>query len=494
MGVENDVRPAPQARGADILDSPAAGPAAIRGSALRVTGYAVSVALSVVSAALLTRHLGIEGFGQYTVVLALMAVVGGITEAGMTNIGIREYSTLEAAERDRLMSNLLGLRVVLTSVGVAAAVAFAALVGYDPVVVASTAVAGLGLLIAVIQLTYAVPLNSRLQLTSVTALEVGRQVILVASIVLLVLAGASLLGVMVAWPLSALVIALITAPLVSGSVPLLPAFDRVQWRRLLRITAAYAAATAVAALYGYVIVILTSLVVSERETGLFGASFRVFVAVTGATGALMGSVFPILARAARDDAQRLAYGMRRLSDVALVTGAGVAVCTATGAALAIRVVAGEEFADSIPVLQLQSAALVSTYLASAWGFSLLAERRHRALLIVNAVALAVGGAAALVLASAYDAKGAAVATVIGETVLAGGYAAALAKRTGRMPFDRRVVLGVTIAAAAALAVGFLPGIPDVINLVLAGGVFAALVLLLRALPPEVMHAIRRRTA
>src|SRR5579875_2883338 len=45
----------------DLLGSSAAGPAALRGSVLRSSAYALTILLSLVSAPLLIRHLGLAG-------------------------------------------------------------------------------------------------------------------------------------------------------------------------------------------------------------------------------------------------------------------------------------------------------------------------------------------------------------------------------------------------------------------------------------------------
>ena len=111
----------------DVLDTPAAGGHVIRGSVLRTGSYVAGMALGVLSAALMIRHLGVEDFGKYVVVTSLIGVVAGISEAGMSNIAVREYSTRSGLDRDRLMANLLGLRVAVTMVGMLGAALFAVL-------------------------------------------------------------------------------------------------------------------------------------------------------------------------------------------------------------------------------------------------------------------------------------------------------------------------------------------------------------------------------
>ena len=58
-----------------------------------------------------------------SVVLAF--IVSGLTEGGLTAIGVREYATRDAARGARLMRQLLGLRVVLSLVGVNCALIWA---------------------------------------------------------------------------------------------------------------------------------------------------------------------------------------------------------------------------------------------------------------------------------------------------------------------------------------------------------------------------------
>ena len=91
MGVEESLRPVVET---DILATPAAGRAAIRGGILRTGGFAIGVGLSVAAAALLIRHLGPADFGRYTAVISLVTILAAIAEAGMTSIGVREYSLL----------------------------------------------------------------------------------------------------------------------------------------------------------------------------------------------------------------------------------------------------------------------------------------------------------------------------------------------------------------------------------------------------------------
>lgn len=128
-----------------MLDSPAAGLLIVRGGALRGGAYLFGVLLSILTVPLMARHLGVEDYGRFVTVISLIAIVGAFTDAGLTNLGVRELATGEPGDR-RLLRNLLGLRVVLTMIGLVAATLFTVVARYPDVLVAGTVVVGAGLL------------------------------------------------------------------------------------------------------------------------------------------------------------------------------------------------------------------------------------------------------------------------------------------------------------------------------------------------------------
>jgi O-antigen/teichoic acid export membrane protein len=476
----------------DILDTSAAGPAAIRGGALRVAGYVAGMGLSALSAALLLRYLGARDFGRYSIAFGLITIVTGLSEAGTTNIGIREFSVLGPGRRERMLGNLLGIRVALTVVGIAVALAFSALAGYDRAVIAGALLAGVGLIVTVVQGTLNLPLQSALRLGIVSGLELLRQAVTVAVLVVLVLAAASIVPLLGATIPAGLVVLALTLRFVPLS-RMRPAFDRAEWRRIASITVPYAAATAIGVIYAYLVTILMSLVTSDAEVGIFSAAFRVFAVLVGVPGLLVASAFPVLARAARDDHERLSYAVRRLMDTSVIVGTGMALVTVVAAPTIIDVLAGSEYADAVPVLRIQGAALFTSFFVATGGFTLLSMSRNRTIVIVNAFAIAVAATLVLTLAGRHGALGAGIATLGGELTLAVGYAVALGRsRDLRVGVETRVIVRVPIAAAAGFAAFALCGLPNAAAAALAGAVFLVLLLALRALPVEVYEALRSR--
>jgi O-antigen/teichoic acid export membrane protein len=196
----------------------------------------------------------------------------------------------------------------------------------------------------------------------------------------------------------------------------------------------------------------------------------------------------VLARAARDDRERLDYARKRLLDTSIIFGVWMSLALVFGAAPAIHLLAGSDFDPAIGVLRIQGFALVATFVAVTLGFVLLSLRLHRPLLYANAVALTVSVVLTLAMTPVLGARGAAVASVTGETSLAVAYAVVLYRAHVPPLVSRRVVFGVVAAVLAALAplATSLRGIPLVLA---SSGLYFIVLVAAGGLPRELWEAL-----
>jgi len=491
MATEHD--PAvPVAETPDLLDSPEAGRAAIRGSALRTGGYFAGALLSVISVPLLNRHLGFSDYGRYVIVISLVTIVQGVTDVGLGQIGVREFATRPPGAREALIRNLLGLRVALTSVGVLLAVAFAAAANYGHVVVVGTLLAGIGMVLTVLQGTYAVPLSARLELGWVTTLDLLRQTLGVVGIVLLVSAGAGLLPFLALFVPVSLVVLLATIAVVRGSASVRPSLDSSEWMVLMRAVLPFAAAVAIATVYLRVTVVLMSLLTTSLQTGYYATSFVVVSVLIAVPPLAVGSALPILARAARDDHERLNYVLQRLFEVTLIVGVWLALALVAGAGFVIKVLTNGSSDVPVEVLRIQSLAMITQFIGATFTYGLLSLHRHRELLITSVVALVVSVVLTLVLVPPLDAPGAAIAFSAAEAVLALCSYALLRRARPQLRFARRVPVRVLGALALGAAAALIPGLSSLASAVVASAVYFAALLALGAIPQELVDAALHR--
>jgi O-antigen/teichoic acid export membrane protein len=477
-----------EAPATDVLSTSAAGPAAARGGALRVSGFGVGALAGAASVALLFRHLGVEDTGRYVTALSLVAIVAAVSDLGLTAVGIREISTRAPAERWQLARDLLGLRITLTVIGGVAAAALA-WVFYSRTLGIGVALASVGLLLQASQDNFALPLVVDLRLGWVAGLDLTRQLLTGLTIVLLVLLGAELLPFLAVSIPVGVVVLLATALLVRRTRSLVPAFSVRRWRGFLAVILPYSAAVAASALYFRVSILIVSGVTSPTQLGYFGASFRTIEVLTLVPALLASSALPIFARAARDDHDRLGYAIGRVFEVSLIVGSWVAVTIAVGAPLAMRIIGGPDFNGAAPVLAVQGIGLGAMFVSQVWAYGLVSLGMYRQILLLNLFALALSALLVAVLAPIDGARGAAIGTAVAEAAAAVALALAVVHGRPRLRPSLRALPRVALAAALGLAPLALSGWPVVARLALSTALFGSCLLATRAIPAEVLDVL-----
>lgn len=451
----------------DVLDAPQAGATAVRGSALRSAGYAGGILLSLISLPLLIRHLGLDEYGVYVTITAIVMIVAGVSDLGITSMGVREWAARDAEKRHELLSILFGMRLLITAVGCLGAIGFGMVAGYDATRLEGMAAACGGLLALAFYDALAVPLQAELRQGWIAIAELLRQAVQVALILALIAVGAGLVPLL-ATAIPAGLAAIVLAATVSRQALVRPALHPRAWWGLMRPTLPFAAASALSVVYLRTTLVLTSLVAGTEQTGYFATAFRVMEVAIGVPVLLIGALFPILARAAAHDRVRLQAAIARIFETALACGALLAVCVAAGAPLAIEVLTGERNAvGAMNALGILGVGLGFSFIGASSQYALLAIHEHRAILLVNVVALLTNVTLTLLLATTHGAVGAALALTISEATVA-TLSTILLKRSapGFAPpraVLARIAIATVLGAGTALALKGLGSIPEALG-------------------------------
>jgi O-antigen/teichoic acid export membrane protein len=453
-----------------------------------MVGFGIASLFGVVGVAALTRHLAPADYGRYSVVQALLAIVAGVAEAGLVNIGIAEYTSRRGADRDATFRNIQGMRIAAGALGMVVALAFGVVAGYPGVMLTGTILMGTATVLLAVQTTLAIPLIAGLRWGWATAFDVARQAVQVALFLVLVAAGAKLLPFYAVGIPVGIVVLVANLLLVRGRAPLLPAFEWERWRPLLKLVAPYAAAVAVASVYVSVASVTMSLVASPTEVGWFSAPFRIYLVIAGIPTLLVGAAFPILTRTAGDDPERHGYATNRMLVAMLIAGAWAAMMTAVLARRGIDVVAGGGYEPSVPVLRIQAIAVFAGFVTVTVGTVLISMRRFGDLLRTSAIALVVSVVVTLALVDSQGAQAGGIANAAAETLsaVAATWFLLRAQRHARFPLSLlpRLALAAALAGAVALA--------PVADFVQAAGmtiVFFAALHVMHAIPDELLDVI-----
>jgi len=465
------------------------GDAAIRGGAIRVAGYLGGVLVSLAAATILVRHLGIVKFGRYATVTSLLAIVGGVTEAGISLYGIREYEARSGADRERLMANLLGMRLALTLLGVLCACLFALAVGYEDTLVIGALLVGAGLLVQVSADVLAIPLQAQLRLGSLTVVDLSRRLVALALIAALALLGAGLLALLCVSIGSGLAALALLVRMVRGSLTLTARFDLSSWRELFLETLPSAIAMSVGAVYFYVTIIVMSLIASAAQTGLFATSFRVTQVALGVPILLLTAIFPLMARERTDWSAQDGQLIGKVFAVAAICGVWMSLAMALGASFILDVIAGSQGRGAVSVLRIQGAVLTVSFISASCALTLISLRHFRAMILTSSCALAANVALGLVLVPELGARGGALADVITETIAAVALTVLVIRAVPQHRISASVVPPLLLAAGLSASVLLLP-IGAVAHVALATVIYFGVLLLTGSIPEELTRAAR----
>jgi O-antigen/teichoic acid export membrane protein len=474
-----------------VLTSPEAGGKAIRGGAIRVTGYGAGLLLTAIASVFLLRYLGVVRFGQYTTVIAIVTVVQSITDAGLGVVGQRIYVHADAGRRRTLMADLVGMRFVLTPVGILGGVLFALIAGYPNALVTGTLLAGVGVLLAVVASTFAMPLAVELRLGAVTAVDLGRQLVIVAGIIVLVIVGAGLVPFFAMYVVAGLAAVAVALAVVGVEGWVRPRLAWGEWRPVLREAAPVALSVVVNSTYVRALIILCSLLATGEATGLFATSYRVSEILLGVPQLMIGAAFPILVHAHVADERRLAYALQRMGEAAMLIGVALALLLVVGARPIVQLLGGDEFAAAADTLRIQSVAIAGAFMTQLGTAALIAVERQRALVVVNALALAIVLALGCTLIPLWGANGAAVAASVGEVALAAASFVLLARARPALRPRLDYAPKLALAAGAGLLCLLLP-LPDAAAAAAAVALYGAIAWLTGAVPTELVDALLRR--
>lgn len=475
----------------DILTSYQAGGRVIRGSAWRVAANGAGILLGLATATLLLHHLGVAESGRYVTVISLVAIPVYVLDIGLNVTGSREL-TLRGASDRTLVANLLGQRLAVMPLGVILVVCFALVVGYPTRMVVGTAIAGAGAVMVSLANVLLVRLTVELRNAGLAFVDLVKQAVGLVGVALLVAAGASLEPFFAIQLVIGVVVITIVPLLLGRGAFVRPRFDRSQQRTLFRTAFPMAAALALGQIYFRLVIVLMSLISSPQQTGYYAGSLRATENLVIMPILVAGVVLPLLAHSAHADMARMRNAIEGLSKGALIAGVLVVLVTFRLAEPVMVLIGGAAFRPAGAVLRIQVATLLFLTLDQIWTASLLALGRQRELIFTNAVALVGIAVFAAALVPEFGAEGGAVASVLGECLLAVLIYWRLSRVTGNVMVGHGYLLRVVLAAALACAPLAIAAIPNLVAAPLSAAIFLGFGQLIGMIPSEVHEAFSPR--
>jgi O-antigen/teichoic acid export membrane protein len=475
------------------------GPAATRAVAGRdIAGQMVLRALNLVLGVgvtlLLVRVLGTEGFGRWSVLLAVFGFVSYFGSLGLAQVTV-ERAAADPERAPHWFGALVTLRLALMGPVTLLSLAVCLAISDDAPMRVAAALVCAELPVSVLS---ALKVVFQLQVRNVvvTAIEVGNGILWAAAVAVVALLDGGLVAIAAAFLAVSTISNLAYVVFALRASPVRFRNSRSLWPALVRQGLPVGIGGLLTLGYGYIDQVIVFEIAGVRDAGLYGAVYRIYERIQFLPAAIMTTLFPLFVAARDNDPERVRRLFRTSVDFLMLTSLPALAITLAGAEPITRLLFGADFVDAAPALPLLMATFVVVSLGYLTGYLIVAYDLQRRFLAIAIGALVFNVTANLVLVPSYGFMAAAWLTLATEIMVMSLSMWIVCGRMGIVPGGDH--LGRIVVASAAtwlLAWGLnQAGAPTLVWVAAGGAFYAALAVVLGAVSLEELRNLTRRSA
>jgi len=366
----------------------------------------------------LSRKLGADGLGRYTLVFGFLTLLGGLGPLGLQTVITRDGAgnpTRVTAVLRNAMTLCTGPALLL----MLAMMAAGPLLDYDRQTRAGLLILSIALLPYTVGMLLdgAIVALERMQLmVAATLAEYG---IKVGVAMVLLLLGYGLNAVLMSAVVGRILGCLVAAKLLQDAgIRVGWSLDRAMLARLSRLAPTFALTAVFATLYWRIDILMLSKLAPVADLGYYGAAYRLFELGSVVPQSLCLSIYPQVAVSMMSDHAQVGALGRNVMRYLLATSLAAAALVTVLAGPILTLLYGSKFDAAAPTLSLLIWTLLPYSVVRYHAYVLVAANRQNVDLLLNIVMSAVNIALNFVLIPRYSHFGAACATFLSLCMLA----------------------------------------------------------------------------
>jgi len=459
---------------------------------IQLIGKLASLVLGLVSIAVMTRYLGVEQFGYYTTVIAFLQFFGILADFGISLTTIQMIST-PGANVSKTFNSIMSLRIITATAFLLLAPLVIFFFPYADAIKLGVFITLFSFLSATLIQTMTGVFQKNLKMAEVTIAEIAGRVVLVGGIVFAAVFHWSIFAIFAFISIASIVNLLILFLYSKKYIDWKWEIDFSVWQEVWRRTWPIAISITFNLIYLKTDTIILSLVRSQSEVGLYGATYRVVDILTMLPAVYMGIILPLASNYFQDKKfPELKKIIQQAFDALMIFCVPILIGTYIIAKPLMIFVAGNAFAESgeiLKVLILASAAIFGT---SLFGYSLIAIEKQKTMTWAYGTAAVLTFAGYFLLIPKFGYWGAAWMTVFSEVFIMIWSAIVLYRAIKFFPSLKIFAKTIPAAALMSAIIYFLPNWHVVFHLLLAGIIYFPVLYLFGGFEKETVMAIVRR--
>ncbi len=463
--------------------------------AMQYASRIIGTAFGLITLSILTRYLGAEGYGQFTVATSYLQFIGTLVDFGLTITAIQMLSE-PAADQGKILGNLIAMRLITAAIVFSAAIAVAFALPWGSTTHLAIAIGSFSFIFLSIHQIFVGLFQKSLRMEFPAISEVVGRAVLMGAVILVAFFHGNLIEVMIGMSLANLAMVALSLAFAKKIRPYAMRLDADVIRQIFRRSWPIAISIMFNLVYLRGDVIVMKIVGRpEAEIGWYGAAYKPLDVITVIPIIFMGLVLPLFVSAwsTMDHAKVHRIIQRAIDAVGILAWPTLAggVVLATPLMLFIS---GPKFAPSGPLLALLVVAAFMVFYGSLFGHLIVGIGRQRTMTWFYATDAAISLALYFIFIPRYGATAAALITIFSEAVIAIATTAIVLKVAKIRP-SLKVTGKALLASVIMGAVVYITPAPHVLLKIMIGViVYGVLLIALRAVTKEELKKLTNRAA
>ncbi len=374
-------------------------------------GKIISAIVGIMTIAIMSRHLGKTGFGEYTTIVSFMGFFSVLADLGLYLVMTKRISRTDADEKT-IIGNVLTLRFA-SALGFLVIGAFLALFfpysravkeGMFLAIIAFSCVSGIQVLSGIFQ--------KYLIISQFVIAEIIQRLLMLILVALLIWWHCGLRQFVLAFSLSSAVHFAISLWLALRLIAFRPQFDFAFWMIVLRESWPLAISSVLSLIYFRADTLILSVSRSAADVGIYGLPRKVMEVLLVFPALFSGLMMPFLARFAYSDWKNYRLYLQKSLDAIYLSIVPMAMVTVFFARPIIDLLGGSDYRNADSVLQILIFSTSFIYVGLLLGYVTVALGAQREMLWGNCIGSLCGLGLYIWLIPRFNYIGAAASTVV----------------------------------------------------------------------------------
>jgi len=384
---------------------------------IQIAGKVIATALGLLAVGAIARYLGQNGFGEYTVIITFISFFAILADLGLTLVTVQMISRPKVDE-EKILSNLLGLRLVsaFLFLGIAPFIIF--LFPYTQVVKIGVLIAAISFFFIALTQVLVGLFQKKLSMDKVAIAEVISRIVLVAGVFFVIYFDLGLVNLMIVTALAGIINFFVLYFYSRAICMIKLGFDFKIWQEIIHKCWPIAVTIGFNLIYLKTDTLILSLIKSSEEVGLYGAAYKIIEVLVTLPFIFAGIVLPILTACwVQKNKQRFKKVFQKSFDTMAILALPIIVGTQFISKPIMRLIGGDEFVLSGPILQILIIACGVIFLQIMSAHAIIAIGRQKDIIwayIFTAITALIGY---LIFIPKYSYFGAAWVTVYSELMI-----------------------------------------------------------------------------